>query len=149
MDIVSFSAAISSCVREGEWQQALLLLCEMQRARVSLNTWTANEVMASFAKAVKWQLAIQIFTVEPNLSSQKMWSMLLERAGQNFVGVQGARARSQALTRWTLVLISQVHRHVVDFESLDAIWQSEQVRTAVEQECGFFKSGHAVGPGAS
>ena len=35
----------------GEWQQALLLLCEMQRARVSLNTWTANEVMASFAKA--------------------------------------------------------------------------------------------------
>ena len=36
-----------------------------------------------------------------------------------------------------------------DFESLDAIWQSEQVRTAVEQECGFFKSGHAVGPGAS
>ncbi|CAK8997441.1 unnamed protein product [Durusdinium trenchii] len=136
MDIVSFSAAISSCVREGEWQQALLLLCEMQRARVSLNTWTANEVMASFAKAVKWQLAIQIFTVEPNLSSQKMWSMLLERAGQNFVGVQGAGFGADAVDPGADITSSSPCRcSPADFESLDAIWQSEQVRTAVEQEC--------------
>lgn len=49
LDIASFGAAVTSCVREGEWQRVLELLRDMRRLSMH-NVWTLNEAIACFAK---------------------------------------------------------------------------------------------------
>ena len=60
-EIVSYSAAISSCANLGQWQHSLFLFYQMLKAHISPNIITCNAAISSCEKARQWQLALNFF----------------------------------------------------------------------------------------
>ena len=49
-DAISYSAAISACEKAGQWQQALLVLDDVERSSLELDIILCNAALSSCAK---------------------------------------------------------------------------------------------------
>jgi len=57
---ISYSAAISACEKEGQWQQALILLREMESRGISPGTISYNAAISACEKGGQWQRALAL-----------------------------------------------------------------------------------------
>ncbi|CAE8588905.1 unnamed protein product [Polarella glacialis] len=62
---ITYSAAISSCEKGGQWQLALNLLSLMPAARVVPNEITYNAASSACEKSGHWQLALALLSLMP------------------------------------------------------------------------------------
>eukprot|EP00959_Pyramimonas_sp_CCMP1952_P443997 9295455-Pyramimonas_sp.AAC.1 len=71
-DVVSYNAGISACEKAGQWEQALLLLGELQEARIDPTVISCSAGISACEKRGQWQHALSVLgglwdaSVEPN-----------------------------------------------------------------------------------
>ncbi|CAE7263383.1 unnamed protein product, partial [Symbiodinium sp. KB8] len=68
-DVVSYSAAISSCEKGGSWPLALQLFDSMRQSELSPDVISYSAAISSCEKGMRWQLALQLFG---SLSEEKL-----------------------------------------------------------------------------
>ena len=67
-NVISFNAAISSCEKAEQWQQALFLFQTMRNAKIQPNVISYNAAISSCQKGGQWLQALCLFHAMPEAS---------------------------------------------------------------------------------
>eukprot|EP00913_Durusdinium_trenchii_P027254 g25569.t1 len=84
-DVISFSAAISSCEKASQWPFALLLFQQMHLAEIVPNNYSYSAAIISCQKGEQWQYALELFgslkaaKLQPDLASFQATLRALKR----------------------------------------------------------------------
>lgn len=97
LDVIIFSAAVSSCEKSGRWLSALRLLQSMRRRRIFPNEVTFGAAVAACEKAGEWKFALNFIS-------------LAREAGL----VGGILARSKTKSRFNWIDSSRYYRFFCD-----------------------------------
>ncbi|OLQ06731.1 Pentatricopeptide repeat-containing protein, chloroplastic [Symbiodinium microadriaticum] len=92
-NVFSYSAAISSCEKCGQWPQALHLLAEMQEDEVEPNVYSFSAAISACAVDGQWQNAFLVF-----------WKMVSAGVTPNLITLNAALTSCEKGAEWQLAV---------------------------------------------
>ncbi|CAK0844725.1 unnamed protein product, partial [Prorocentrum cordatum] len=119
LNVISYSAVISACATDQQWQRALALLSEMCEATLEPNAISYSAVISSCEKCEQWQRALSLLS--------EMWEATLEPNAISYSAVISACGKCEQWQR-ALALLSEMREATLETDVIQLQRWDHRVR---------------------